>query len=346
MRSILIWALTIEVLGLAALPALRLFFRNRRDAALLSRAVGLAVVAYLAWAMSLLPRVPFARTSMLYGLVLLLLFSWLVARKRLEPDQRDPLWGPEETRAALYFWLPAGFFLLLRAFQPDIYGAEKYMDLGMFTSIARYPETPPLDPWMSGKTINYYYWGYLLAAAIQKVSAVPPLIAYNLAVGTFAGFAFQAAACLGLRLSGGRTAAGLGAGFATLLSGNLQGAIDAVKDPFVRDFNTWSATRVIGGENTINEFPFFTFLHADLHPHLLAFPYYIAAFVFAHRWIEAGRPEKLRSFRDLGRSLAGALPVAFVTGTAIAANKWNTPAPLFLLVAAGILRGTAGLGWP
>jgi YYY domain-containing protein len=296
--------------------------------------------------MSLLPRVPFNRTALLYALILLFLFSWLIARRRLEASDRDPLWGPEETRAALMFWVPAGFFLLLRAFQADIYGAEKYMDLAMLNSIARNPDTPPLDPWMAGKTINYYYWGYLMAAAIQKLSAVPPLLAYNLAVGTFAGFSFQAAACLGLRLSGGRTAAGVGAGFATLLASNLQGAVDAWRDPLVRDFNTWHATRVIAGENTINEFPFFTFLHADLHPHLLAFPYFLAAFVFAHRWIEQGRPESDRWIRRLGLGLAAALPVAFVGGTAMAANNWNKPAIAILIVFAAALRTTAGHGLP
>jgi YYY domain-containing protein len=345
-RSILVWALTIEVLGLAALPAIRLLFRNRRDAALLSRGLGLALVAYGGWAMSLLPRVPFARSTLLYALVALLLFSWVYARKRLQPELRDPLWSPEETRAALLFWIPAGFFLLLRALQPDIWGAEKYMDMGMVNSIARYPDTPPLDPWMSGHTINYYYWGYLLAAALQKLASVPPLVAYNLAVGTFAGLAFQAAACLGYRLSGGLHAAGLGAGFATVLAGNLQGAVDAWKAPLAREFDTWHATRVIANGDTINEFPFFTFFHADLHPHLLALPYYIAAFVLAHWWIERGVPEDPSFGKRLIRRVRDALPVAFVCGTAIAANKWNTPAPLFLLLFAGALRATQGRGLP
>jgi len=39
------WVLTVEVLGLACLPLLRAFFADRRDAALLSRPVGLALVA-------------------------------------------------------------------------------------------------------------------------------------------------------------------------------------------------------------------------------------------------------------------------------------------------------------
>ena len=47
------WVLAVEILGLAVLPALRLFFANRRDTALLSRPVGLALAGWLAWALSL-----------------------------------------------------------------------------------------------------------------------------------------------------------------------------------------------------------------------------------------------------------------------------------------------------
>jgi len=57
---------------------------------------------------------------------------------------------------------------------------------------------------------------------------------------------------------------------------------------FAKDFDYWHASRVIASGDTINEFPFFTFFHADLHPHLLAFPFFLATFAVADRWIEAG----------------------------------------------------------
>src|SRR6185295_15489550 len=58
MRDILAWALTTEILGLAVLPLLRAYFGSRRDAALLSRPLGLAIVAYLGWALALLLNPP------------------------------------------------------------------------------------------------------------------------------------------------------------------------------------------------------------------------------------------------------------------------------------------------
>jgi YYY domain-containing protein len=194
---------------------------------------------------------------------------------------------------------------------------------------------------MAGTTINYYYWGYLLAAAEAKLSGVAPLVAYNLAVATFAGFSFVAAACLGLRLSRGRLGVGLAAGAGAVFAGNLTGAFDAWSAPFAAEFDYWHASRVIGPENfkTINEFPFFTFFHADLHPHLLAFPFFIAAFVVAHRWVEAGSEKGLRGWPSM-------LAVALVAGTARAANFWNLPAMAILLVVGGVFWTTRGARLP
>ena len=352
MRDILAWALTVEVLGLAALPLLRRFFANRQDAALLSRPIGLALVAWAAWALTLLPRIPFDRRLLLGVLLLLAAASYALHRaaRRHRPEAAaDRFWGPQENRAALLFWGSASLFLILRAAVPEIFGAEKFMDLSFFGSLTRHPDMPPLDPWMSGKTINYYYWGYLLAAVLAKISGVVPLVAYNLALATFAGYTFVAAVCLAGRLSSGSRAAALGAGAATVFAGNLQGALDAWRAPFDKGFDYWHASRVIGKGDTINEFPFFTFFHADLHPHLLAFPYFVAAFAVAHRIFESGPappPAGEKRVRGALRSFLPVLLAAFVAGTAIAANEWNRPAMAILLAVACLFRPTGGRRLP
>lgn len=342
MRDILFWALATELLGLAVLPILRSYFDNRRDAALLSRPVGLAVVAYVGWVFSLVTPFGFRRFTVILAL-LSVAAGALFLRRRAEPDSaaRGEWWGDEEKLAAILFWSATAVFLLIRAAGPAILGAEKFMDLAFLNSLARYPGMPPADPWMAGKTINYYYWGYLLAATEAKLSGVPPLTAYNLAIATFAGFSFSAAVCLGLRLSRGRLGVGLAAGAGAVFAGNLTGAFDAWSAPFAADFDYWHASRVIGPENfkTINEFPFFTFFHADLHPHLLAYPFFIAAFVLGHRWVEAGDAKGLRGW-------PGMLLLALVAGTARAANFWNLPAMAILLVVGGIFWTTRGARIP
>jgi YYY domain-containing protein len=341
MRDILAWALATEIVGLAVLPLLRSYFGNRRDAALLSRPLGLAIVAYLAWALSLLTPFGFRRETLLLAVAGVAGASWLARRRTTDEAMKAAIWGDEEKLAAALFWASTGVFLLIRAVGPAILGAEKFMDLAFLNSLARYPGMPPADPWMSGKTINYYYWGYLMAAAQAKLSGVPPLSAYNLAVATFAGYSFVSAACLGLRLSRGDLKVGLGAAGLTVFAGNLAGAFDAWANPFAVDFDYWHASRVIGPEQfkTINEFPFFTFFHADLHPHLLAFPYFIAAFAVAHRWMESGGGSGARRWLWV-------LLVALTAGTARAASLWNMPAMAILLSVCGALRVTRGQRLP
>ena len=343
MLDILKWVLAVEVLGLAAAPALRAFFANRRDAALLSRPVGLVLAGWVAWALSLATPLGFSRGAILLAVLIVAGIS-LAVRRRSGPETR-PFWGVDENRAAIFFWAPAAVFLLVRAAVPEILGAEKFMDLALLNSLTRGRAMPPLDPWMSEKTINYYYWGYFLVAAMAKATGVSTFVAYNLAIATLAGYSFSAAACIGYRLTGGRTTAAVGAGFVSVFAGNLVGAFDAWARPFAKDFDYWHASRVIGAGDTINEFPFFTFFHADLHPHLLAFPFFIAVFAMADRWIEAGPAATSPPPRFLARAAPFVL-VALVGAAAIAANPWNGPAVASLLLFAGVARATRGEGLP
>src|SRR4029077_11800647 len=55
-------------------------------------------------------------------------------------------------------------------------------------------------------------------------------------------------------------------------------------------FDYFHASRVIGSGDTINEFPFFTFFQADLHPHLLGFPYFIVACGMGHGLLARDAP--------------------------------------------------------
>jgi len=327
-RDILAWIITVEIVGLAVLPLLRRFFGDRRDAALLSRTVGLAVVGYVGWFFSL--GVGFARPTLIFALLGVAIVSYWAHRRQRAEEGAKPFWGSEETRAAWYFWIPVAIFLVIRAAVPEVIGQEKFMDLAFLNSLTRNAAMPPLDPWFAVRSINYYYWGYLLVAGLTKGLGCSTFYSYNLAVATFAGFAFAPAAALGFRLSGGRRAAAVGAGFGAVFAGNLAGALQAWRAPFSEAFNYFAASRVIGGDATINEFPFFTFFQADLHPHLLAFPFFIAAFALGYRFIEM--PEPPPGPRLWLRRFAPILLVALVAGTAIAANKWNAPAIGLLLL--------------
>ena len=87
----------------------------------------------------------------------------------------------------------------------------------------------------------------------------------------------------------------------------------------------WTATRAI--PNTINEFPFFTFLYGDLHAHLIAIPYALIALgLAAHAVLNRSQLK----WYDLGL-------IALVLGALRAINTWDYPTYLGIIGAAIIL---------
>jgi YYY domain-containing protein len=130
-----------------------------------------------------------------------------------------------------------------------------------------------------------------------------------------------------------------------LLDGALRYALGQASWPFGIDQWYWNASRSIpvpinaAGVQTetgpITEFPFFTFLYADLHAHLMAMPAIILSLAGSAAMIIS--PERLRSWKT-------ALPLVAITALAVgslwATNSWNYPFALGLA-----LIGLALAGW-
>ncbi len=109
----------------------------------------------------------------------------------------------------------------------------------------------------------------------------------------------------------------------------------------------WNASRAIPGD-PITEFPFFTFLYADLHAHMMAMPIAMLAVAVALSWAiptpeERQRAAPVRAWHVL-RLLLGALAIGALWPT----NTWDYPT--YGLVAAGAIAvgqwvRHRGLGW-
>lgn len=167
-------------------------------------------------------------------------------------------------------WIYAATFLLfffsmlsVRFTNPSISYAEKFMDHAFLASVMRVPVVPPLDPWFSSGYLNvYYYLGYWMFGALGIMSGVPSQVSFNLVLPTVFGFSAVLLYALG-RMIAPRFPWMVPA---TLLTVNPSFILQVIQGKAAGSI-LWDSTRTIS--NTINEYPLFSFLWGDVHPHVI-----------------------------------------------------------------------------
>ncbi|MCS7222371.1 MAG: DUF2298 domain-containing protein [Anaerolineae bacterium] len=330
MGELLRWWIAIEVIGLVAWPLGWRLCGNLADRGYgLSKALGLLLVSYVLWVTSSFGFLGNDLGSILASLLAVAACSaWALRRG-------DSSWAAlrdwmRQYRRLIFF--NEGLFLIafvawaiFRAYDPAIAGTEKPMEFAFLNGILRSDRFPPLDPWLAGYAISYYYFGYVMLAVLVRLSGVASAVGFNLGVASW--FALTALGAFsvsynlihGIRREGERKPRSIrGLAFALLgplfvaVLGNLEGVFEVLHARGlapeallrwldVKDLGTtppsgqwiptdnwwwWRASRVIQdrdllgrsiGVQPIDEFPFFSFLLGDMHPHVLALPFVLLA---------------------------------------------------------------------
>jgi YYY domain-containing protein len=105
-------------------------------------------------------------------------------------------------------------------------------------------------------------------------------------------------------------------------------------------FDYWRSTRLI--PNTINEFPFFSYLFADLHAHMIGIPFTVLTLALALNLAKGGRPRDSGEEADepagVGVALLGLFVFAVSLGALAAINSWDVPTYLGILLCALVIR--------
>jgi len=329
-----------------------------------ARVLGLGVSSYLCWLAASQGLASFSRPSalvatLLPALALHLRAGGVVALLRFLRRRRRAVLAVEALFAATLL-----LFALLRALRPDVAGLEKFMDYGFAAAAARSPFMPPPDMWFAGETINYYYYGHFLLAFLSKASGVPLPVAYNLMVASLPALCASLAFTLGAQLAGAfagggrrlRAGTGLLAAALLVLGANLHGFVYGVALPAAEALGLtdgafrspmqlaaghyWyaDATRFVGHhpptqDRLIHEFPFYSFLVADLHAHVSGLPWALALLALL-----AARPLARGSHRSpLFEALVLGASLGFVLGLIRMTNTWDLP------VHAGVSAAVLGL---
>ncbi|MCB0971687.1 MAG: hypothetical protein KDA97_09275, partial [Acidimicrobiales bacterium] len=240
-----------------------------------------------------------------------------------------------------------GAVALLRAANPDLWswptGGEKPFAAAGFTAIARADAFPAADPWFSGGALHYHDGGWYLLAAPARLLGISPDIALNLGVATVASLLVAAAWSTGAALAaavGGARRRGtwVGAGLAVVLAvvaGNLAAGRDAVDRLLggpLGPYAWWELSRLNPPTADIDEFPAWSILFGDPHPHLLWAPIAVAAVGIAVAYLG----ERSAEAADRPPSaVATALAVALgaICGWSRVAHAWDVPVTIAIVLA-------------
>jgi YYY domain-containing protein len=234
------------------------------------------------------------------------------------------------------------------------WGGEKPMEMTFLYGVLKSEVFPPINPWYAGGFINYYYFGYVLCGTLIKGLGVLPEVGFNLCLATF--FALACAATFSVARALRPAGSWLIAWSATALVmvlGNLfeirfiwrqllrLGRVDhdltfpLISDvirvvhgvghvlhgeklaPYAADLY-WVSARAISGDDVapVTEFPYWSFLYGDLHPHLLALPFTLCVIGLLVVWVKT---EDLRT--RFGLILLLGLNLGFFWPT----NTWDWP---------------------
>ncbi|MDQ3856234.1 MAG: DUF2298 domain-containing protein [Chloroflexota bacterium] len=361
MADALRWLLVLELAALSALPLCGLVFRALPDRGYtLSKPFGWLLAAWISWLLAATGPAPSSVTTDGYAVLAVGTVSFLALLWHQGGYLRAWVtYFREHWRYVVLVELVfvAGFlgFALLRSYVPEIYGTEKPMEYMYLQTLYASRVLPPPDLWLSGHRVNYYYFGFFSHVFLGRLSGVPPATAFNLALCTvwsaaivaFGGTAYGAARarCCSPFVSG---TAALLAVWLVFVASNPAGALEALRALRGQaQFSWWNPSRVVydmipgrgGPQETINEFPAFSFLLGDLHPHVMAMPAFALGLATSLSVVlSAGRPRSHLA----GTVLFGGILCGWLWMT----NTWDVPViAALILTAAWLVTTTCAGGW-
>jgi YYY domain-containing protein len=409
--NLIIWYLLIVFIGIMATPVTFRLFRSLPDRGYsVTKPFGILLVSYIFWLLTALGVLKNNYAGACIAIVVFIILAIWLTKKSGISDIKN--WFIENKKFVIFseliFFVVFVLMAVIRAYNPDIWGTEKPMELMFINSINRSPTFPPQDAWLSGYSISYYYFGYVIVALIARLTGTPAGIAFNLGIALVFAMAFIAAFGIVLNMIvtsrrflknniNGLVSAILPALLGPMLvltMGNFYGVLEVMNrnniladvnipvlhyaygnpDPVngisdtggiqSENVNFWQwmdikqlnkpeglsekskgfklsnwffASRTIQDRNlsgasteVIDEFPAFSFLLADFHPHVLALPFVLLAILVAYEWLLSGSILDNATLQQKYHNLEKIILSALVFGSLIFLNTWDFPIYAFV----------------
>ncbi|MBN32434.1 MAG: hypothetical protein CL906_00750 [Dehalococcoidia bacterium] len=345
--SIISWYIILQIMSIISIPLLWLIFKYSKFPFIGSvKIISLILFSFILWICLSFNLFTFSLFN-LYFLIFIVFIASFVLFIKNKRKMMIFIYKNKKSfiKYELIFLASFLIFILIRSLNPDLWhpyrGGEKPMELAYLNAILNSRYMPPIDPWFSGGIMNYYYFGFFIFGMIIKLSQISPYIGFNLAVATVFAISFTTLWSLASNISKSKIFLPIVMVSTTLIFGNFQ--------PFIQIFNKiksgsisrlfeidyWQPSRVLPQDSLgyeISEFPFFSFLFADLHPHMISIPIMILSLTFL-----------ILSFSKIKNNssqfyISTILFNSLLLGVSWATNTWLIPVQLFLIFSFSLIH--------
>ena len=194
MLNVLWWLIAVEAMGLVAFSLTYSLLPSLRDRGYsISKPLGMLLIGYVSWILSVLHIVPSIRIS----IALMLLALGVVAAWQIRGRWREMRSFVVRERAAILtaeaiFLVVFLAWALFRAYDPAIDHTEQPMDLNFLNASIQNRVGAPEDPWLRGESVSYYYFGYWMMGATTELTGIASNVSYNLAMALIPAMAASA----------------------------------------------------------------------------------------------------------------------------------------------------------
>ncbi len=196
--DIIKWYLVLAGIGVIGFPVVFGFLKKLPGRGFVfSRSIGMILISFLYW---LAGTLGFLRNCI--GCLLAVILCMAVLSFFCWQKQRDEIvsWILASKKYIILseavFLCAFALILSFRMGDPDVSGTEKPMEMMFINSILKSDTFPPHDSWLSGYSISYYYFGYIMTAILVMLTGVLSSAGFNLMLATV--FAMAAVSAFGI----------------------------------------------------------------------------------------------------------------------------------------------------
>lgn len=337
--------ITILLFGLSMFPfTFKLSSIFKEKGIFLSKSIGILVNTFIVFVLGTLHILNYSSLTIGLSILVVSLINYIFIFPKIKKEITKDIIFTFILEECIFLILLT-LFSFIRGFKNEISQTEKYMDFGIMKSIYKTTYFPVDDMWMSGRYLNYYYFGQVILTTFLKLFNVEVEIGYNICLSVviamstlnLATLIFNIWEKISNNLRNSIIVGSLTSIFTFFTASCHYLYYGIIKKIFFGDtsYIVYDSTRYIGynpvtNDKTIHEFPAYGFLLGDAHAYTINTIFVIGILFLAFIYYFKNHKTKLSKYLAPEIILMG-----FFIGIFQMTNYWDYP--IYLVTCSAIL---------